>query len=109
MLQTVIGIFEDSYVARKAGEALIENGFDNGSIEINDHVDVVDEFVTDGQMTDTTDRGALQEYSSNTEKAGSMVSVHVNYSGETLLATGILGDFGAVDVNEFTPPEETDR
>jgi hypothetical protein len=103
MLQTVIGIFENSYVAQKASEALIENGFDNGSIEINDHIDTVDELVTDGQMVDTTEKNEYPSYYSDATNA-SMVTVHVNYTGETLLAADILGEYGAVDINEFSEP-----
>lgn len=107
MLQTVIGIFENSYVAQKASEALIENGFNNECIEINNHIDTVDGLVTDGQMTDTSEKNWHQD-NADYDDAGSsssMVTVHVNYTGETLLATDILGDFGAKDVNEFSEPQ----
>ncbi|TLU99386.1 hypothetical protein [Dyadobacter luticola] len=102
MLQTVIGIFENSDVAQIAKEALIENGFNNQRIEINDHLDTTDELVTDGQMTDTS---KSPQNESEAEEHVAMVTVHTEFTGENLLATGILGDFGAVDVNEFTEPQ----
>jgi hypothetical protein len=108
MLQTIIGIFENSDVAQKARLALIENGFNNQCIEINDQVDTVDELVTDGQMTDTTDKRAAYHSpwtSNESDRNGAMITVHTVFSAENLLATDILNDFGAMDVNEFTEPQ----
>jgi hypothetical protein len=108
MVQTVIGIFENSDIAQKARLALIENGFDNRCIEINDHVDTVDELVTDGQMTDTSGKTSLYHNpwtASEGDRNGAMVTVHTVFNAENMLATDILNDFGAMDVNEFTAPQ----
>ena len=104
MAQAIIGIFESSSEAEKAKQALLENGFNNDAIAINDRVDTVDELVTDGQMTDTTEKSAnpVYEVLEDQKKTGSMVTVQVQYAGEVLIATDILNDMGAMDINEFS-------
>jgi hypothetical protein len=107
MAHTIIGLFESSVEALEAKNALIKGGFNSDSIEINDHIDTVDELVTDGQMTDTTDEESFSPETTvpqSSKRAGSMVAVQVVDAEQIMIASEILEDFGAMDVNEFTKP-----
>jgi|SRR5215217_6648095 len=97
--QTIIGIFETSEEAENARAALLANGFEDRFIELDNHVDTVDELVTDGQMTDTTEK---TEFPQDTEKQGAILTVQVSDPEGMNLATDILNDHGAMDVNEFS-------
>lgn len=116
MQRTIIGIFQSSAEAQQAREALLTAGFDLNCVEINDHVDTRDDRLTDGQMTDTTDRtddfvplpadaDAEEQREERYGNSGSIMTVQVNSTEEMVRATEILDDFGAMDVNEFEPKE----
>jgi hypothetical protein len=95
MARTIIGIFQNAKEAETARQALLHAGFADTRIVIADHVDTVEDRLTDGQMTDTTDR---EDHPSRT---GAMITVQATTSDEVALATEIMADFGAIDVNEF--------
>ncbi|WP_353718101.1 hypothetical protein [Dyadobacter sp. 676] len=112
MQKTIIGIFQSSTEAQQAREALLTAGFDLNCIEINDHVDTRDDRLTDGQMTDTTtksntfspfpaDPQAEIEREKYFGKNGAIMTIQVNNTDQTIRATEIMDDFGAMDVNEF--------
>ena len=97
--QTIIGIFETTEEAENARAALLANGFEGRSIKLDNHVDTVDELVTDGQMTDTTEK---TEHLQGAEKQGAILTVQVSDPENMNLATDILNDHGAMDINEFS-------
>jgi hypothetical protein len=103
--QAIIGIFENISDAQKARQALIEASFESSSIEIDNHVDTVDELITDGQMTDTTEKSLSPALSQNTDQEGSILTVQISEPNEVIIVTDIMNDNGAVDVNEFYNPE----
>ena len=95
MIRTVIGIFLNSNEAETARQALLHAGFDSTRIAITDHVDTVEDRLTDGQMTDTTSR-EISPF-----RTGAMITVKASNISDVTLATEVMDDYGAIDVNEF--------
>lgn len=121
MSPTVIGIFETSDEALEAKEALVNGGFDINTIEIGYHVDNTDNGpYTDGQVTDTGEHddhlylkfSGEDDYADRTQgtkRQGSMVTVHTTTPEDAVRAADILGDYGALDVNEFSDGNPSDQ
>jgi hypothetical protein len=113
MSPTIIGIFETADEALEAKEALVNSGVDINSIEVGFHVDNQGHGpYTDGQVTSTGERNDLlylkfseeDDYADRTrytKRQGSMVTVHMVSPETATLVADILGDYGALDVNEF--------
>lgn len=114
MSPTIIGIFETAEEALEAKEALVNSGVDINTIEVGYHVDNQDRGpYTDGQVTDTGEddshlylkfSGAddYADRTKGTKRQGSMVTVRTSSPEAALRVADILGDYGAMDVNEFS-------
>jgi hypothetical protein len=113
MSPTIIGIFETAEEALEAKEALVNSGVDINTIEVGYHVDNQDHGpYTDGQVTDTGEHdnhlylkfSGADDYADHTEgtkRQGSMITVRTSSPEVAVRVADILGDYGALDVNEF--------
>ncbi|WP_138483837.1 hypothetical protein [Dyadobacter bucti] len=121
MSPTIIGIFETAEEALEAKEALVNSGFDINTIEVGFHVDNQDRGpYTDGQVTDTGEHdnhlylkfSGDDEYADRTggtKRQGSLVTVHTSSPEDAARVADILGDYGALDVNEFSEGNQSDQ
>lgn len=117
---TVIGIFDSDFAAQDAVDALINNGFDRGEIDVRNRRDVNGHPVSKSELEHRQDQkhesgltaffktifgdkddDADKHYRLVVE-GGSVVTVYSKTGEEAMRAADILDDFGAIDVDERT-------
>jgi uncharacterized protein (TIGR02271 family) len=111
MTQTVIGIFNNTSDAQNAVEALLDNGFTEGNVDLSANNSTMSS--RDATANDNDNESGISKFFKNlfggddesdrytkAAERGSVVTVHTQTSEEAQQASELLDRYGAIDIND---------